>query len=365
MVPDRGLSDHKQSGVKGKKIRLTYAFTSNADGSEKLRPFIIGKAARPRAFNKQSGAQLGFYYRNNAKAWMTARLYQDWIQQWDRELQVEGPKILLLQDNFSGHIVPPNLQSIRVENFEPNLTAHVQPKDQGIIQCFKAHYRAKFIQQAVDRYDEGITPAKIYDINQLQAMRMADRAWSEVDTTTIRNCWRKAGILPDLTSTSSHTSQPSIPISSLVHNTSPQADPIVEAERQVQIALDDLVATGALQAKNRMDINTLLNPDDESHISTETSDKEIYHAVMDSIKARENIDINGGDDVDDDSPVEPPPTRREVLKALSTIGKCLEDSNDPIARKLDTLLGTFNWQLRLKEIQNMRPTLVTDFFQKS
>ena len=47
MVPDRGLSDQKQSGVKGKKVRLTYAFTSNADGSEKLRPFVIGKAARP------------------------------------------------------------------------------------------------------------------------------------------------------------------------------------------------------------------------------------------------------------------------------------------------------------------------------
>src|ERR1700678_3578022 len=114
-----------------------------------------------------------------------------------------------------------------------------------------------------------------------------------------------------------------------------------------------------------MDINALLNPDDESHVSTETSDKEIYHAVMDSIKARESIDINGGDNVDDDSPVEPPPTRREVLKALSTIGKCLEDLNHPIACELDTLLGTFNRQLRLKEIQNMRPTLVTGFFQKS
>ena len=244
MVPDRGLSDHKQSGVKGKKIRLTYAFTSNANGSEKLQPFIIGKAAWPRAFNKQSGAQLGFYYRNNAKAWMTAHLYQDWIEQWDRKLQAEGQKILLLQDNFSGHIVPSNLQSIHVENFEPNLTVHVQPKDQGIIRCFKAHYRAKFIQQAVDRYDEGITPANIYDINQLQAMRMADEAWGEVDTTTIRNCWCKAGILPDLTSPSSHTTQPSIPISSLVHDTLLQTDPIVEAERQVQIALDGLVAMG-------------------------------------------------------------------------------------------------------------------------
>jgi hypothetical protein len=114
-----------------------------------------------------------------------------------------------------------------------------------------------------------------------------------------------------------------------------------------------------------MDINALLNPDGESQVLTETSDKEIYHAVMDSIKACENIDINGGDNVDNDSPMEPHLTRCEVLRALSTIGKCIEASNDPIACKLDALMGTFSQQLRLNETQSMRPTLVTDFFQKS
>ena len=192
MAPDRGLSISKQSSVKGRKVRLTYAFTSNADGSERLPPFVISKAAWPRAFNKKTGRQLGFRYRNNAKAWMTAHLYQDWIQEWDRDLQGKGQKILLLQDNFSGHIVPVNLQNIQVENFESNLTAHAQPKDQGIIHCFKAHYRAKFIQRAIVRYDEGISPAQIYDINQLQAMCLAYLAWHEVNTTTIQNCWKKS-----------------------------------------------------------------------------------------------------------------------------------------------------------------------------
>ena len=278
MAPDRGLSDSKQSGVKGKKVRLTYAFTSNSDGSVKLPPFVIGKAARPRAFNKKTGEQLGFRYRNNAKAWMTAHLYQEWIQEWDQDLQGKGQKILLLQDNFSGHIVPNNLQNIRVENFEPNLTAHVQPKDQGIIQSFKAHYRAKFIQRAVDRYDEGITPAQIYDINQLQAMRLADLAWREVDTTTIRNCWKKAGILPESDFFLSRTIQPVIPVSSLLQleNPSLEMNPVAQAERQVEAALDDLVATGALQKKNRMDIEALLNPEGESLNMMETSDREIY-----------------------------------------------------------------------------------------
>ena len=41
----------------------------------------------------------------------------------------EGPK----NPTQSSHIVPEGLQNIRVENFSPNLTAHVQPMDQGII----------------------------------------------------------------------------------------------------------------------------------------------------------------------------------------------------------------------------------------
>jgi hypothetical protein len=175
---------------------LTYAFTSNADGSKKSPPIVIGKAKKPQAFGNKTGTQLGFHYCNNAKAWMTLSLYQEWLQQWNHEMGTRNRKILLLQDNFSGHIVPEGLQNIWVVNFEPNLTAHIQPMDQGIIRCFKAHYRKKYIECAINCYDTGITPSEIYDIDQLQAMHLADAAWHEVDTTTIRHCWQKAGILP-------------------------------------------------------------------------------------------------------------------------------------------------------------------------
>jgi hypothetical protein len=183
MVPDRGLSMSQDSGVKGKKTRLTYAFTTNADGSEKLPAFIIGKAYKPRPFEKKTGEQLGFYYRNNAKAWMTAKLYQEWLSSWDRKLRHEGRHIVLLQDNFKGHIPPDDLTNISVENFEPNLTAHVQPAEAGIIRCFRAHYRARYIQRAIARYDEGITPAKSTistssmpcDLPKLRGMRSQQR----------------------------------------------------------------------------------------------------------------------------------------------------------------------------------------------
>jgi hypothetical protein len=175
-------------------------------------------------------------------------------------------------------------------------------------------------------------------------MRIADAAWHDVDVLTIRNCWRKARILPEMNSTS--RKKQAIPLSSLLHPAF-EIDPVAGAEKRVEAALDDLVAMGALQAKNRMDIESLLNPARESHVLTETSDQEIYQTIIDSIAACENMEISGGDDAinENDMPVEPRPTQRKVLKAVSTINKYIADFNNPIAHKLEALLGSFNRQL--------------------
>jgi hypothetical protein len=188
MPPDRGLSDRARPGTKGVKNRLTYVFTVNADGSDKRPAFIIGKAKQPRAFKKKTAAQLGFHYRSNAQAWMTESLYQEWIQQWDTKLHIKQQKILLLQDNFAGHKPPSNLTNITVVNFVPNLTSHVQPLDAGIIRAFKAHYRQLFIARAIDRYDNEVRADDVYKINQLEAMRLAQQAWTLVSECTITNC---------------------------------------------------------------------------------------------------------------------------------------------------------------------------------
>ena len=115
--------------------------------------------------------------------------------------------------------------------------------------------------------------------------------------------------------------QPLIPVSSLLQDSSSQVNPAGHAERQVEAALDDLIDMGALQQTNWMDIESLLNPEGESHILMETSDWEIYEAVMAAIKACENIDINGGDNIKDGSHshVDPCPTYRDALKAVSDL----------------------------------------------
>ena len=85
--------------------------------------------------------------------------------------------------------------------------------DQGIIQCFKAHYCIAFIQCSVDQYDSTTTPSEVYNIDQLEAMHLAQHAWLEVDTSTIQYCWQRAGILPEMTNTP--LTQLTVPISLL------------------------------------------------------------------------------------------------------------------------------------------------------
>ncbi|KAF8259111.1 hypothetical protein EI94DRAFT_1906871 [Lactarius quietus] len=51
--------------------------------------------------------------------------------------------------------------------------------------------------------------------------------------------------------------------------------------------------------------------------------------VMDAIEARENVEKNGGDDMDEDSPVKPCLGRHEALKAISTITQYVSELDNP------------------------------------
>ncbi|KAF9221437.1 DDE-domain-containing protein [Gyrodon lividus] len=290
------LSQYKtQNGLKQTKC---HGEAASALSETKLTPLVIRKAHKPCAFKKKTGEQLGFNYRNNAKAWMMATIHQDWLLDWDKKLRCEGRKILLLQDNFSRHIVPDTLTNILVENFEPNLTTYVQPNDQGIIHCFKAHYQAKFIHRSIDLYKAGITPTHVYDIDQLEGM---------------------SGILPP--DTDPIPIQLTLPISSLIHAT--HSDPKT---------LNDLIQ----QAED-----ALLNPAIEAHQVFKATDENICKAVMDAKRVWEESAKSSDVDGESDAPVEPTPMCNEALQAALLLRKYTKNLDDPFTHKLETMLGLF------------------------
>ena len=115
-----------------------------------------------------------------------------WIQEWDIELQLQNRRIALTLDNFSGHKIEYQPKHITFIYFEPGLTSHIQPLDAGIIRCFKAHYRRLFCLRAIQQ-DEA-EEQDIYKTNLLEAMIMAERAWKDVSSNTIKNCWKHTEI---------------------------------------------------------------------------------------------------------------------------------------------------------------------------
>lgn len=373
MPPDRGLMDKPSSGMKGNKKRLTYAFTTNADGSEKLRPFVIGKSACPRAFNKKRGDELGFYYRNNAKAWMTAMLYQEWLLDWDSKLRGQGRFVLLLQDNFSGHIKPNGLTNIQVENFTPNLTSHIQPNDAGIIRCFKAHYCSKFISRAINRYDHDVPPALIYDIDQLKAMRLADVAWQEVQPMTIYNCWCKTGILPLalVNNESSALSTPStlLPSVSVALLHGPPDDNVIQAEQSISDSLNQLEQRGVLQMPNRLSIKEILDPELEHRDVPDMVDliQDIFQSVNNQQEVEEMMDVDGSSGSGGSNSgdvVRVKPTHKKALAAVSTVMSFISDTNDPSAWALESLLTSLGHQTQQDMTRSMKPTQITDYFRR-
>ncbi|GET57309.1 tigger transposable element-derived protein 6-like [Rhizophagus irregularis DAOM 181602=DAOM 197198] len=58
-----------------------------------------------------------------------------------------------------------NLTNIKIEFLPPNITSHLQPYDQGIINSFKAQYQKLLLRnhvKAFDNYNEfGINPIEI------------------------------------------------------------------------------------------------------------------------------------------------------------------------------------------------------------
>jgi hypothetical protein len=74
LLPDKILAvkDDPRKGGKQNKECLTLLLCANMDGSDKVKPFVIGKSANPRAF--RGVRSILATCKSNRKAWMTPEL---------------------------------------------------------------------------------------------------------------------------------------------------------------------------------------------------------------------------------------------------------------------------------------------------
>jgi hypothetical protein len=130
-------------GGKFSKERLTIALCANMAG-EKEPAFVIGKAYRPRCFQRKKidPNNLPVRYAANKKAWMTGASFESWLIQFDKKMKKKNRYVILFLDNAPSH-PKVKLGNVKLQFFPPNTTSLVQPMDQGIIQSMKLQYRKK------------------------------------------------------------------------------------------------------------------------------------------------------------------------------------------------------------------------------
>lgn len=105
MAPERTIARAPLPGRKKQMVRLSYLACCNATGTERYPLMIIGNSARPPCFKRKSGADLGFDYHSNKKAWMTGELFTGWFRRFSSYISRidEKRNVLLLIDNCSAH----------------------------------------------------------------------------------------------------------------------------------------------------------------------------------------------------------------------------------------------------------------------
>ena len=127
----------------------------------------------------------------NVRSWLTGAHHR-WVKMFDLKMRERKRHVCLLVNNFSAHDLAFEPTNVTIHFFAPNLTSFIQPLDAGIIRCFKAHYQQSFCHWAINLDDAG--ERDIYNINLLEGMLMAKKAWKSVTQETMENCWNHTAI---------------------------------------------------------------------------------------------------------------------------------------------------------------------------
>ncbi|GES82215.1 tigger transposable element-derived protein 6-like [Rhizophagus clarus] len=232
MAPNQTLASAPTPGTKLDKTRITVLLATNAIGTQKLKPLVIGSSKNPRCLYRVNRNSLPCTYYANSKAWMRSDIFGEWLEYINNKFRTQNRKILLLIDNASSHFNPDdhnnrvtehtndnlNLSHVRVHFLPPNTTAHLQPMDAGIIKSFKAIYKQHYIRHIIHQFEANVNLKRYSNycnfqfclnityfknsqysnkINVKEAMEYVAQAWDSVKVETIVNCWQKTEILPN------------------------------------------------------------------------------------------------------------------------------------------------------------------------
>nr|CCA20221.1 PREDICTED: similar to tigger transposable element derived 4 putative [Albugo laibachii Nc14] len=133
---------------------------------------------------------------------MTRSLLQEWLDELKERMKKDGHHVLLLFDKASVRCAEKIRSNVEIEMLPPKTTSVLQPMDAGVIACLKAYFHRSQGCHAVDVADSVIDDKEkstkvIYKVEVLQAIHWCRNAWESVTQSTIANCWKHTGIIPE------------------------------------------------------------------------------------------------------------------------------------------------------------------------
>lgn len=185
------------------------------------KPYVIGKSAVPRCFRNLNVKHLPVTWKFNNKAWMTSKLFEEWIMDFNRRMRHAGRHVLLLLDNAPSHSHDLTLSNVKTVFLPASTTSKLQPFDQGIIQNVKQVYRKRLIRSVLSKIkdDETVTSeslAKSVTVLDATCIQWVSAAVKEVKSETVTKCFKKAGVVKTgQTSDSDNDDEENLPLNEL------------------------------------------------------------------------------------------------------------------------------------------------------
>ena len=185
LMPSKTLcTQAKKFGTKQSKNRVTLVLCCNSDGTHKFPLTMIGHSKYPRCF-KQFNHSAYLDYFHNKKAWMTAKMFNTWIENFDKEMRLLNKQAALILDNAPSHVCSTKITNTKLVFLPPNLTSIIQPLDAGIISCLKRKYKSKLVSSCIECLESN----KSFKISLKMCVEMVTAAWQNISESTIKNCF--------------------------------------------------------------------------------------------------------------------------------------------------------------------------------